>query len=111
MPHNNNYSLLIVGAGPVGCVLAERAARVLGWKVLIVEKRNHIAGNCYDMHHESGVLIHRYGPHYFRTNKEDLLNYLSEFTEWIPGDYFVKVSTGGGIISVPYQFAYIKTVF
>lgn len=109
--NGNNYQLLIVGAGPVGCVLAERAARVLGWKVLIVEKRNHIAGNCYDMHHESGVLIHRYGPHYFRTNKEELLNYLSEFTEWIPGDYYVKVSTGGALYPFPINLLTLRQFF
>ena len=40
--------LLIVGAGPVGCVIAERCSVVMGWKCLVVEKRNHIGGNCYD---------------------------------------------------------------
>jgi len=50
------YDLLIAGAGPVGCVIAERAASVLGWRVLIVERRDHIAGLCYDGPHSSGVL-------------------------------------------------------
>ncbi len=106
-----NYSLLIVGAGPVGCVIAERAASVLGWNVLIVDKRNHIAGNCYDMHHESGVLIHRYGPHYFRTNNEELLQYLSEFTDWIPGDYFVKASTRGELFPFPINLLTLRQFF
>ncbi|MEY2830284.1 MAG: UDP-galactopyranose mutase, partial [Bacteroidota bacterium] len=70
-----NIDVLIVGAGPVGCVLAEQLATKNNQKVLIVEKRNHIAGNCFDRYHESGVMIHEYGPHYFRTHKIDILNY------------------------------------
>lgn len=105
------YSLLIVGAGPVGCVIAERAATVLGWKVLVIDKRDHIAGNCYDMLHESGVLIHRYGPHYFRTNNEELLSYLSNFTDWIQGDYFVKVSTRGELFPFPINLLTLRQFF
>jgi UDP-galactopyranose mutase len=97
----NDIDLIIAGAGPVGCVVAERAATLLNWKVLIVEKRNHIAGNCYDRYHESGVMIHQYGPHYFRTNNEDLLAYLSKFTSWIPGDYFVKSYCRGELFPFP----------
>lgn len=111
MSKEEKYSLLIVGAGPVGCVIAERAANVLGWKVLVIDKRNHIAGNCYDMHHESGVLIHRYGPHYFRTNNEELLQYLSGFTEWIPGDYFVKASTRGELFPFPINLLTLRQFF
>ena len=48
MKKKHNIDLLIVGAGPVGCVVAERAAKINNWKCLIVDKRNHIAGNCYD---------------------------------------------------------------
>ena len=84
------YDLLIVGAGPVGCTVAERAATILGWKSLIIDKRDHIGGNCHDCVNEAGQLIHKYGPHYFRTNYEDVFEYLSKFTNWIPGDYVVK---------------------
>lgn len=108
---DKNYSLIIAGAGPVGCVIAERAASVLGWNVLIVDKRNHIAGNCYDMYHESGVMIHRYGPHYFRTNNEDLLQYLSQFTEWIPGNYIVKASTRGELFPFPINLLTLRQFF
>lgn len=95
------YDALIAGAGPVGCVLAERMANILGWKVLLIDKRNHVAGNCFDTYHPSGIMIHRYGPHYFRTNKKELLDYLSQFTEWIPGNYFVKSSTNGQLFPFP----------
>ena len=96
-----DVDLLIVGAGPVGCVIAERAATQLGWQVLIVEKRNHIAGNCYDRFHESGLLVHEYGPHYFRSNNKELIDYLSRFTEWVPGNYIVKSSTKGQLFPFP----------
>lgn len=85
-----NYDIVIVGAGPVGCCIAERCATQLNWKVKLIDKRPHVAGNCYDRFHESGVMIHQYGPHYFRTNNEELLSYLTQFTEWLPGNYFVS---------------------
>lgn len=74
----------------MGCVIAERCAKELNWQVLLIDKRKHIAGNCYDEKHKAGQLIHKYGPHYFRTNNKDLLDYLSQFTEWIDGEYYVK---------------------
>lgn len=109
--NKDQYSIVIVGAGPVGCVMAERAANVLGWKVLLIDKRDHIAGNCYDMYHESGVLIHRYGPHYFRTNSDELLQYLSDFTEWVPGNYIVKASTRGELFPFPINLLTLRQFF
>lgn len=96
-----DIDLLICGAGPVGCVIAERAANVWGWNVLIVEKRRHIAGNCHDSYHPSGVMIQNYGPHYFRTNDPELVEYLSRFTEWIPGNYEVKSFCQGQLFPFP----------
>src|SRR4030095_9721077 len=81
--------LLVGGARPVGCVAAERAA-ALGWNVLVVDRRSHIAGNCFDSPAANGVLVHNYGPHYFRTNDEELLKYLSRFAEFIPANYEVR---------------------
>ena len=75
------YNYLIVGAGIAGCVLAERLANQ-GNRILIVEKRNHVGGNCYDEYNQDGILIHRYGPHIFRTNSEQIWTYLSHFTDW-----------------------------
>lgn len=97
---NSNYDVLIVGAGPVGSIIAQQITENTDWKVLIIDKRNHIAGNCYD-YYEKGVLIHKYGPHYFRTNNPELLNYLSRYTEWIEGKYFVKASYNGELYPLP----------
>lgn len=108
---HSSYDILIAGAGPVGCVLAERCATQLGWKVLLIDKRNHVAGNCYDRFHESGVMIHQYGPHYFRTNNKDLLDYLSQFTEWIPGKYFVTSYTRNEYFPFPINLLTLAQFF
>ena len=66
------FDYLIVGAGFAGSVLAERLARGGNKKVLIIDKRNHIAGNAYDYYNKDGILIHKYGPHIFHTNSKDV---------------------------------------
>ena len=66
------FDYLIVGAGYAGSVLAERLAADAGKKVLIVDKRPHIAGNAYDFYNDAGILIHRYGPHIFHTNSKEV---------------------------------------
>ena len=81
--------ILIIGAGPVGCTVAEILSKY-SFDIKILETRNHIGGNCYDYKNKSGILVHKYGLHYFRTNSKNILNYLSKFTEWIPGDYQVN---------------------
>jgi UDP-galactopyranose mutase len=78
---------LIVGAGFTGLVLAERLSNELGASCLIVERRGHIGGNAYDEYDDHGVLIHKYGPHYFRTDKPEVLDYLRRFTKWRPARY------------------------
>lgn len=78
---------LIVGAGFSGLVLAERLATQMGKSCLVAEKRHHIGGNAYDEKDKAGVLIHKYGPHYFRTNSPRIHEYLALFTEWRPTDY------------------------
>jgi UDP-galactopyranose mutase len=96
-----DIDLVVVGAGLSGCVIAERAAKLLNWKVLIIERRNHIAGNCFDKHMENGLLVHQYGPHYFRTNNALLVEYLSQFTSWIDGNYIVKSSFNNQLFPFP----------
>ena len=73
--------ILIVGAGLSGCVLAEQYAKV-GHKVVIIEKRNHIAGNCYDYLDENNIRISKYGPHFFHTNSERVWEYINRFCKW-----------------------------
>jgi UDP-galactopyranose mutase len=93
--------LLIVGAGYAGLVVAERMANQYGLRSLIVEKRSHIGGNAYDEYDEHGVLIHTYGPHYFRTNSSRIREYLSQFTEWHKVNYQIKSWSDGRYWSFP----------
>lgn len=89
------FDFLIVGAGFSGLTMAERIATRLRKSCLIVEKRPHIGGNSHDFCDPSGVLVHSYGPHYFRTNNEAVRNYLSQFTAWHPVNYKILSFTEG----------------
>lgn len=80
--------VLVVGAGFAGAVMAERIASQLEKNVVLIDQREHIGGNAFDAFDAHGVLTHRYGPHFFHTNSEDIWNYLSQFTKWRP--YEVK---------------------
>ncbi|MDP4897926.1 MAG: FAD-dependent oxidoreductase [Akkermansiaceae bacterium] len=91
---------LIVGAGFSGLVAAHRLSNA-GHTCTIVDRRPHLAGNAHDSHDKAGVLIHNYGPHYFRTNSQRILDYLSAFTEWHPVDYTIKSHTEGKYWSFP----------
>jgi len=95
------YDYLIVGAGFAGAVMAERLASQLNKKVLLVEKRNHIAGNAYDEYDEYGILVHRYGPHIFHTNSKEVFDYLSQFTEWIQYEHKVLAKIGNELYPIP----------
>src|SRR3954447_12373667 len=93
------YDYLIVGAGYAGSVLAERLARDAGKKVLLVDRRPHIAGNAYDHPDASGVLVHKYGPHIFHTNSKEIFDYLGKFTEWRQYENKKLASVDGGHVS------------
>ena len=92
---------LIVGAGFSGLTIAERLTTQQGKTCLIVEKRDHLGGNAYDKYDEAGVLIHTYGPHYFRTNAPRIVDYLSQFTEWHPVDYKILSYSDGRYWNFP----------
>ncbi len=103
--------VIIVGGGPVGCVLAERISTQLKLNCLIIEKRNHIAGNCYDEYNSKGVLYHKYGPHYLRFKNKKIMKYLSEFTKWIPGEYIVKSSFDKKLYPIPINLDTLEMFF
>ncbi|MCO6441662.1 MAG: UDP-galactopyranose mutase [Nitrococcus mobilis] len=87
-------STLIVGAGYAGSVVARELADA-GRRVLVIDRRPHIAGNAYDEHDDHGVLVHRYGPHIFHTNGERIFKYLSRFTEWRAYEHRVRSVVDG----------------
>lgn len=102
----NNHQILIIGAGLSGLVLAERYAS-LGKKVLILEKRSHLGGNCFDFYNQDGVLVSLYGAHLFHTNYEDVWKYLQKFSEWRPYEHKVRAWVDKKLVPVPVN---IKTV-
>jgi len=85
-------NFLIIGAGFSGLVAAHRLSNA-GHNCTIVDRRAHLAGNAHDSHDKAGVLVHNYGPHYFRTNSQRIIDYLSTFTGWHPVDYTIKSFT------------------
>ena len=105
------FDYLIVGAGYAGSVLAERLARVANKKVLIIDKRNHIAGNAYDYFNEDGILVHKYGPHIFHTNSKDVFEYLSKFTEWHNYQHKVLASVDGQMVPMPINLNTINSLY
>jgi UDP-galactopyranose mutase len=92
---------LIVGAGISGLTIAERIATRLNARVLVLEKRNHLGGNCYDYVNSDGILVPKYGPHYFHTNNERVWKYVSQFTQWRPFELKVLSYVDGMYVPVP----------
>ncbi|WP_026449480.1 UDP-galactopyranose mutase [Aequorivita capsosiphonis] len=102
--------ILIIGAGISGSVLAERYAN-LDKKVLILEKRNHIGGNCYDFIDENGILISKYGAHLFHTNDEEVWDYVNRFAIWYPWEHKVIAKVDGQLVPIPINIATVNKLF
>jgi UDP-galactopyranose mutase len=102
-----NY--LIVGCGLSGVVIAERIANKLKRKVTIIEKRDHIGGNCYDyIDKETNIRINKYGAHLFHTNNEDVWNYINKFDKWIRWEHKVLSFTKDKFVSIPVNITTIN---
>ena len=107
----DQYDYIVVGAGFAGSTFAERLASQLGKRVLVVEKRDHIAGNAYDFYNRDGVLVHKYGPHIFHTNSEKVFRYLSRFTSWLPYEHRVLASVDGKLLPMPINLSTINGLY
>ena len=105
------FDYLIVGAGFAGSVIAEQMARGFGQKVLLVDRRPHIGGNAYDHYNEDGVLIHKYGPHIFHTNSEDVFSYLSRFTKWRAYEHRVLATVDGKLVPIPINLDTVNRLY
>ena len=97
----DHYDVMVVGAGFAGAVMAERLASQDGKKVLVVDRRPHVAGNAYDCFDDAGILIHRYGPHIFHTNSAEIFDYLSRFTGWRAYEHRVLAAVGDMLVPMP----------
>jgi len=105
------FDYLIVGAGFAGTVLAERLANKANKKVLIIDQRNHIAGNAFDFYNNDGILIHKYGPHIFHTNSKDVFEYLGQFTQWRQYEHRVLASVDGQLLPIPINLNTINQMY
>ncbi len=105
------YDYLVIGAGLSGCVFAERIATQLDKKVLLIDSRNHIGGNCYDYVGDEGIIVHKYGPHIFHTNNQRVWDYLSQFTDWTLYFHRVLAFVDGINIPVPFNLNSLYKVF
>ncbi len=105
------FDYLVVGAGYAGCVVAERLASQYRQRILIVEKRNHIGGNCYDSYDQAGILTHRYGPHTFHTNNRKVFEYLLQFTDWRYYQHRVRAYVDGKFLPIPINLDTVNELY
>ncbi len=103
---------LIVGAGVYGCVLAERIANDLGYKVLVIDKRPHIAGNCFSkVDDETGIEIHQYGTHIFHTSSRKVWEYITQFVEFNGYHHQVLTTYKGKVYQMPINLETINSFY
>ncbi|MGM9882461.1 MAG: UDP-galactopyranose mutase [Bacilli bacterium] len=105
------YDVIVIGAGFAGATIAERMANGSNKKVLVIDKREHIAGNMYDYKDENGIIIHKYGPHLFHTNIKEVYEYLSNFTQWFNYEHRVLGKVNGKFVPIPFNLTSIEQSF
>ena len=93
---------LIVGCGLSGATIAERIANCLNEKVIIIDKRKHIGGNCYDyIERNTNIRINKYGAHLFHTNNKEVWDYVNKFSEWVRWEHKVLSKVDDKFVSIP----------
>lgn len=102
---------LVVGAGFTGATVARRLAEECGKRVLLIDRRAHLAGNAYDERDENGILVHRYGPHIFHSNSTRVVQFLSRFTAWRHYEHRVQALIEGRFVPLPFGLRAIDIVF
>lgn len=108
---HSNYEILIVGCGLSGVVIAERFANQLNKKVLIIDKRQHVAGNIYDYKdEETDILMNKYGAHLFHTNNDRVWNYINQFDKWVRWDHQVVGNIDDKIVPIPVNINTVNTL-
>lgn len=105
-----HYDAIIVGAGFAGATIAHQLA-VNHKKVLVIDKRDHIAGNMYEDYDHARVRVHRYGPHIFHTNEAEVVQFLQQFGEWFPYEHRVLGKIDNQLVPIPFNFTSIDRLF
>jgi UDP-galactopyranose mutase len=103
--------VLVVGAGFSGAVIA-RALAENGHQVVVVDERNHVAGNCHsERDAETGIMVHLHGPHIFHTDNARVWDYVRRFADMVPYRHRVKAQVGGQVYSLPINLHTINQFF
>jgi UDP-galactopyranose mutase len=105
------YDIIIVGCGYAGSVCARLLAEKSNKRILLLDRRSTIAGNMYDYKNESGILVHKYGPHIPAMNDKNVYDFLSRFTEWTSYEHHVLAEIDGVEIPLPVNFTSIEKLF
>src|ERR1700677_4227964 len=104
--------ILVVGAGFSGAVIARELAERLDAKIVIIDERDHVAGNCHtERDADTGVMVHKYGAHIFHTSREDVWKYVTRFSDFGPYVNRVKASTPRGVFPLPINLMTINHFF
>lgn len=98
---------IVVGSGLTGAVIARQLADA-GRQVLVLERRSHLGGNVHDYRHESGIRVHTYGPHYFRTNSAKVWGYVTRFASFYRYEAVVASQVDGRYEHWPVSADYIR---
>ena len=106
------YDYIVVGAGFFGSVIAERIASQLNKKVAVIERRNHVGGNCYsEVHQETGIEYHKYGTHIFHTSNEKVWEYITQFTKFNVYYHQVLTEFKGKVYQMPINLETINSFY
>jgi UDP-galactopyranose mutase len=104
--------ILVVGAGFSGAVAARELAQRLDARITVIDARDHVAGNCHtERDPETGVMLHKYGAHIFHTSREDVWNYMRQFSGFGPYRHRVKAKIKRGIFGLPINLGTINAFF
>jgi UDP-galactopyranose mutase len=102
--------VVIIGAGLSGAVLAERCAAILKRPVIIIDQRDHVAGNCYDYIDDNGIMLSKYGAHIFHTSDEKVWRYVNTFSNWVPYEHKVLSNVEGKLVPIPVNIDTVNTL-
>lgn len=102
---------IVVGCGFSGAVIANLIADKLNQKVIIIDKKNHIAGNSYDYRDKNNIMIHKYGSHIFHTNNEKVWSFLKRFSNFNNYIHKVDVVIDGKKVQIPFNFNTLYQLF
>lgn len=102
---------LVVGIGFSGAVIANLIAENLKEEVILIDKKDHIAGNCFDYLDKNGIMIHKYGSHIFHTSNDEVWKYLNRFSNFNQYMHKVHAIIDGIETTIPFNFNTIYDVF